>query len=130
VVEDPSTEPHVLPEIERIADRISFDAPVHSVADLAALPPVRHLNVKQSRFGTLERLCGCLDHCRREGISMYAGGQFELGVGRAQIQALASVFYPEGPNDCAPAVYHAPEPAPGLPPSPLHESTWRDATAF
>ena len=33
---------------------------------------------------------------------MYAGGQFELGVGRAQIQAIASLFYPNGPNDCAP----------------------------
>jgi hypothetical protein len=130
IVEDPSTEPHVLPEIERIADRISFDAPVHSVDDLAALPPVRHLNVKPSRFGTLERLCACLDHCRREGIAMYAGGQFELGVGRAQIQALASLFYPDGPNDCAPGAYNAPEPSAGLPVSPLGEGAWRDMTAF
>ena len=78
IIEDPSTEPDVLPVIAAAADRISFDAPVHSVADLAALPPIRHLNVKPSRFGTLERLCACLDHCRREGIAMYAGGQFEL----------------------------------------------------
>jgi hypothetical protein len=130
IIEDPSTEPHVMPEIERAAGRISFDAPVHSVADLAALPPIRHLNVKPSRFGTLERLCACLDHCRREGISMYGGGQFELGVGRAQIQALASLFYPDGPNDCAPGAYNAPDPGPGLPPSPLDESAWRSATAF
>jgi hypothetical protein len=130
IVEDPSTEPHVLPEIERIADRVSFDAPVHSVADLAALPPIRNLNVKPSRFGTVERLCDCLDHCLREGIAMYAGGQFELGVGRAQIQAVASLFYPDGPNDCAPAGYNAPEPSPGLPVSPLPESAWRDLTAF
>jgi hypothetical protein len=130
VIEDPSTTPEVLPEIERIADRISFDAPVHSVDDLAALPPIRHLNVKPSRFGTLERLCACLDHCRREGIAMYAGGQFELGVGRAQIQALASLFYPDGPNDCAPAAYNAPEPSAGLPASPLAEHAWRDLTSF
>jgi hypothetical protein len=130
LVEDPSTEPHVLPEIERIADRVSFDAPVHSVDDLAALPPIRHLNVKPSRFGTLERLCACLDHCLREGIAMYAGGQFELGVGRAQIQAVASLFYPDGPNDCAPGAYNAPEPTAGLPQSPLPESAWRDLTAF
>ena len=110
IIEDPSTEPDVLPAIAAAADRISFDAPVHAVADLAGLPPIRHLNVKPSRFGTLERLCACLDHCRREGIAMYAGGQFELGVGRAQIQAIASLFYPNGPNDCAPGGYNAPEP--------------------
>jgi hypothetical protein len=130
IIEDPSTNPEVLPEIARAAGRISFDAPVHSVADLAALPPIRNLNVKPSRFGTLERLCDCLDHCRREGISMYAGGQYELGVGRAQIQALASLFYPDGPNDCAPGGYNAPEPAAGLAVSPLAEPAWRDHTAF
>lgn len=130
IIEDPSTEPHVLPAIEAAAGRISFDAPVHSVADLANLPPTRHLNVKPSRFGTVERLCSCLDHCLREGIEMYAGGQFELGVGRAQIQAVASLFYPDGPNDCAPGGYNAPEPAAGLPVSPLDESAWRGATAF
>ena len=53
-----------------------------------------------------------------------------LGVGRAQIQALASLFYPGGPNDCAPAGYNAPEPAAGLPVSPLPESAWRGMTAF
>jgi hypothetical protein len=130
IIEDPSTEPHVRPAIDGAADRISFDAPVHAVADLADLPPIRHLNVKPSRFGTLERLCACLEHCRREGIAMYAGGQYELGVGRAQIQALASLFYPAGPNDCAPGGYNAPEPTAGLPVSPLGESAWRGATAF
>jgi hypothetical protein len=130
IIEDPSTDPSVLPAIAVAAGRISFDAPVHSLADLAALPPVRHLNVKPSRFGTVEKLCACLDHCFREGIQMYAGGQFELGVGRAQIQALASLFYPGGPNDCAPGGYNAPEPSAGLPVSPLAESAWRGVTAF
>ena len=34
---------------------------------------------------------------------MYGGGQFELGVGRGQIQYLASLFHPDSPNDVAPA---------------------------
>jgi hypothetical protein len=50
---------------------------------------------------------------------MYGGGQFELGVGRPQIQRLASVFYPDGPNDVAPSEYNAGGPRPGLPQSPL-----------
>jgi hypothetical protein len=100
--------------------RLSFDAPVHSLPDLLGLP-VRPgwLNVKPSRFGTVERLLDCIDHCEAEGIGMYGGGQFELGPGRRQIQTLASVFYPSGPNDVAPADYNVGEPRPGLPQSPL-----------
>jgi hypothetical protein len=130
VIEDPPVDAAAMRALRGAEGRISFDGPVHSVDDLAGLPPVRHLNIKPSRFGTIERLCACLDHCRANGIAMYAGGQFELGVGRAQIQALASVFYPDGPNDCAPGVYNAPEPALGHAESPLPESAWRSLTAF
>jgi hypothetical protein len=50
---------------------------------------------------------------------MYGGGQFELGYGRGQVQALASVFYADGPNDVAPGVYNEPVPRAGGPGSPL-----------
>ena len=100
--------------------RLSFDAPIHSVHDLLALPvSPGWLNIKPSRFGTLARLLECIEHCQTNGIEMYGGGQFELGVGRRHIQVLASVFYPDGPNDVAPSEYNAGEPRPGLPRSPL-----------
>ena len=56
---------------------------------------------------------------RGPGDPMYGGGQFELGVGRRHIQVLASLFYPDGPNDVAPREYNAGDPRPGLPQSPL-----------
>jgi hypothetical protein len=100
--------------------RLSFDAPIHSVRDVLELPITPGwLNVKPSRFGTLARLLDCIEYCGKNGIKMYGGGQFELGVGRHQIQVLASLFYPEGPNDVAPSEYNAGEPRPGLPQSPL-----------
>jgi len=100
--------------------RLSFDAPIHSVADVRALPvEPGWLNIKPSRFGTIERLLECIEHCAANGIQMYGGGQFELGVGRRHIQVLASVFYPEGPNDVAPREYNLGEPRAGLPQSPL-----------
>jgi hypothetical protein len=100
--------------------RLSFDAPIHSVADLQALPvEPGWLNIKPSRFGALARLLECIEHCKASGIQMYGGGQFELGVGRRHIQVLASIFYPGNPNDVAPSKYNAGGPRPGLPQSPL-----------
>ena len=40
-------------------------------------------------------------------------------MGRGQIQALASLFYADGPNDVAPLGYNEPEARAGLPASPL-----------
>jgi hypothetical protein len=104
-------------------DRLSFDAPVHSLKDLDDLPLApRWLNVKPSRFGTVRELLGTIEACEERGIRMYGGGQFELGPGRFHIQRLASVFYPDGPNDVAPSAYNEGEPRHGLPQSPLPPS--------
>ena len=79
----------------------------------------RTLNVKPSRFGSLERLFDFYDHCEANGIGLYGGGQSELGVGRGQIQVLAALLHPDGSNDIAPAGYDWLEFPPGLDPSPL-----------
>lgn len=39
--------------------------------------------------------------------------------GRAQLHALARLYYPGGPNDVVPAGYNAPEPHPDVEPSPF-----------
>jgi len=54
---------------------------------------------------------------------MYGGGQFELGVGRGGIQALASLFYPDAPNDVAPGGYNAATLPEDLPTTPLDPPT-------
>ena len=101
-------------------ERVTWDAPIHSVADVEQLPfPPRVLNSKPSRFGRLSELLAFYDHCEQHGIALYGGGMFELGPGRGQIQYLASLFHPNGPNDVAPSPYNDPEPSPGLPASPL-----------
>jgi L-alanine-DL-glutamate epimerase-like enolase superfamily enzyme len=119
VLEDPVLTAGTAPVVEAEARRVSFDAPVHSLADLLQLPRTGWCNIKPSRFGTVARLLEVIEHCEREGIALYGGGQFEIGPGRGQIQAIASVFYPDGPNDVAPGGYNAPVPADGLPASPL-----------
>lgn len=101
-------------------DRVSWDAIIHSVADIEALPfAPRMVNVKPSRLGPLRELFAAYDHCEAHGIGMYGGGQFELGVGRGHIQYLASLFHPDGPNDVAPGGYNDVDPPAGLPASPL-----------
>ena len=97
--------------LEPHRDRITWDAPIHSWADVEALPfAPRCLNSKPSRFGSVARLFEFYDRCAEHGIALYGGGQFELGVGRGQIQLLAALFHPDGSNDVAPGGYNAPEP--------------------
>jgi hypothetical protein len=106
--------------LEPHRDRITWDAVLHSVADIEGLPfTPRTINVKPSRFGSVRELFAVYEHCEERGISMYGGGQFELGPGRGQIQYLASLFHPDGSNDVAPGGYNEPEPRAGLPESPL-----------
>jgi hypothetical protein len=120
VIEDAWLEDGCREALAGAEDRLSFDAPVHSLADLDALPlEPRWLNIKPSRFGTFRELLQTIEACEERGISMYGGGQYELGPGRPQIQRLASVFYPDGPNDVAPSAYNEGGPREGLPPSPL-----------
>jgi L-alanine-DL-glutamate epimerase-like enolase superfamily enzyme len=119
-IEDPALTPETEPVLAPHRDRITWDAPIHSVADVEALPfPPRALNVKPSRFGPLRELFAFYDHCAARGILLYGGGQFELGPGRGQIQYLASLFCPDAPSDVAPGGYNAVAPADGLPVSPL-----------
>ena len=101
-------------------DRITWDAPIHSIADVQALPfPPKTVNVKPSRFGAISALFDCYDWLAERGIGAYGGGQFELGVGRGQIQLLAALFHPDEPNDTSPSGFHVMDPPPGLEPSPM-----------
>ncbi len=120
VFEDPHDHPAVLELLTPIADRVSYDAPITSVASIAATPiEVRIVNVKPCRVGRLRELGRLYAHCGSAGIQMYNGGMGELGVGRGQAQLLASLFHPGAPNDIAPSGYNLEDPLPGLPPSPL-----------
>ena len=77
------------------------------------------VNLKPSRLGGIKALFDAYDYTRQRGIGAYGGGQFELGVGRGQIQYLASIFHPDTPNDTSPSGFHVVDPPPGLPSSPL-----------
>ena len=120
LLEDPKLTDRTRVLLDPIGGRVSWDAPLHHVDDVEDFPwPPRWLNCKPSRFGTVESLFYFLDHCEANGIRLYGGGQFELDVGRGHIQLLASLFYPDGPNDVAPGGYNDPELDVGLPGSPL-----------
>jgi hypothetical protein len=119
-LEDARLTAETRPVLEPHRDRLTWDFPIHSVEDVEALPfPPRCLNSKPSRFGSVRRLFDFYDLCAERGIAIYGGGQFELGPGRGQIQHLASLFHPDGPNDVAPKEYNEGGPRPGLPQSPL-----------
>ena len=119
-IEDPGLTPATEPMLVPHRDRITWDAPIHSVADVRALPfAPRMLNVKPSRLGSLRALIALYDYCSSEQIGLYGGGQTEISVGRGQIQYLASLFHPGAPNDVAPGAYNVSPLPQGLPGSPL-----------
>ena len=115
---------HDIPEVAELlapeAHRISYDAPIHSKADIDTTPltPVA-LNIKPCRVGDLQSLLDVYAATEEKGLVTYGGGMGELGVGRGQIQLLASLFHPDGPNDTAPGGYNTDQPEAGLPASPL-----------
>lgn len=120
LLEDPNLTAEVRDALDETAlQRLSWDAPITSPLDVpglrestAAFSDLRPaaINIKPSRFGSLERLLGTIALCDMEGIPCYAGGQYELGVGRTQVQAIASLCFPDAPNDCAPTAFHGARP--------------------
>jgi L-alanine-DL-glutamate epimerase-like enolase superfamily enzyme len=119
-IEDPDINDETGPVLEPHADRITWDAPLESLASITSLErKPRAINSKPSRFGSLQELLSVYEHCEREGIAIYGGGQGEQGPGRGQIQYLASLFHPGTSNDVAPSGYNDPAVPDGLPVSPM-----------
>jgi L-alanine-DL-glutamate epimerase-like enolase superfamily enzyme len=88
-----------------LARRLSLDAPVTSAAALDALPArPAAVNLKPARMGGVLEALTCATRCREQGIAVYIGGMFEVGVGREQLRVLAALVSPDGPNDIAPLV--------------------------
>lgn len=120
VLEDPAWTDETREALVPARDRVSWDYPITGVGSVRELPfEPSWLNVKPSRFGSVESLLETIAFCEERAIRMYGGGQFELGVGRRQLHLLASLFYPGSPNDVAPTGYNDPDPPDDLPGSPL-----------
>lgn len=118
-LEDPDLTDDTRAVLEPHSDRVTYDAPLHSVADIAELAPRKAINSKPSRWGSLEELFAVYEHCEREGLAIYSGGQGEVGPGRGQAQYLASLYHPDTPNDIAPSGYNDPAVPEGMPTSPM-----------
>ena len=120
VLEDPAWTDDTAAALDGHEERVSWDLPIRGIDSLADLPfEPEWLNIKPSRFGSVESLLDTIEYCLERDITLYGGGQFELGVGRQHLQALASLFYPDNPNDVAPGGYNDPDLSGDLPASPL-----------
>ncbi|MEV4419626.1 hypothetical protein AB0L40_06545 [Patulibacter sp. NPDC049589] len=118
--EDPFVDDDTRPVLAPHAGRLTWDVPLHDVADLDALPfAPSAVNLKPSRIGSLRELSAFYEACRERGIGTYSGGQTELGPGRGQAQLLAATYHPGGPNDLAPMPFNDVDLPSELPSSPL-----------
>jgi len=89
-------------------------------ADIEALPgEPSWLNIKPSRFGSLESLLETIAHREEHDIRLYGGGQFELGVGRGQDSDGGVALLSRRPQRCRTAAYNDPAVGNELPRSPL-----------
>jgi hypothetical protein len=120
-IEDPDLNDETTPVLEPYSDRVTFDAPLHSLDDVKSMAR-KAINSKPSRFGSLQELLEIYEYCDRNGIAVYGGGQGEVECGRGQIQYLASLFHATTPNDIAPSGYNDPAVPAGLPSSPMDPS--------
>jgi L-alanine-DL-glutamate epimerase-like enolase superfamily enzyme len=119
-IEDPEVTDATIDLLAAHRDRVTWDEPIHAPADIEALPwAPRVLNLKPARFGSVRQLFDTYDYCEAHGIGAYGGGMFEQGPGRGQLQYLASLFHPDGPNDLAPVGYNLRTLDEHLPRSPL-----------
>ncbi len=119
-LEDPDINDDTRPVLEPYMDRVTWDAPLHSLADITSLEyEPKAINSKPSRFGSVAELLSVYEHCAKRGIKIYGGGQGEVGIGRGQIQYLGSLFHADTPNDTAPSGYNDPSVPSGLPTSPM-----------
>ena len=117
-LEDPDLSGEAAEVLRPHAERITWDAPLHSLEDVKEMGG-KAINSKPSRFGSLRELVAIYEHCEREGIAVYGGGQGEVECGRGQIQYLASLFHASTPNDTAPSGYNDHSVPAGLPTSPM-----------
>ena len=117
-LEDPDLNDETREVLAPHDDRVTWDAPLHSLADVKQMAR-KAINSKPSRFGSLKELLEIYEHCEANGIAIYGGGQGELQCGRGQIQYLASLFHSETPNDVAPSGFNDPAVPTGMPTSPI-----------
>jgi len=116
---DPALTPETIGLLDHSRHQIAWDEPVQAPSDLEHREPLAAVNVKPSRLGGLAALLELVARCRRRGVALYGGGQSEIGPGRGQIQLLAALLYPDGPNDVAPVGYDNLGSDVPLPPRPL-----------
>ncbi len=120
IIEDPALTDDTRNLFNEHEDRVAWDYPIRGIGTIKDLPwEPNWLNIKPSRFGSIQSLFETIEYCLDHDIQMYGGGQFELDVGREHIQSIASLFYPDAPNDVAPKEYNDPQPGGNLATSPL-----------
>ena len=117
-------DPHDLPAAQEViaphAGRVSYDAPIHPAATSTRRPQaVRDRQHQAVPDRQAPRAARALRRCETAGWRCTAEAWASSGVARGQIQLLASLFHPDGPDDIfAPTGFNALDPAAGLPASP------------
>ena len=104
-LEDPALTDETDAVLRPYRDRVTWDAPIHSVADVEALAvPAARAQLEAVALRPPERAARLLRLLRRPWRSASTAAACSSSApARGQIQYLASLFHPDAPNDVAPA---------------------------
>ncbi len=126
-LEDPDLTDETREVLKPHWDRLTYDAPLHSLEDVKKLAARARDQLEAVALWLARRAARRSTRtARSRGLQVYGGGQGEVGLGRGQIQYLASLYHPDTPNDTAPAGYNDPAVPEGMPTSPMDPVPSRD----
>ena len=120
-LEDPKIDDGTRPILEEVAAQVTWDAIIHSVEDIEALPwPPKTVNVKPSRFGSIQRLFAAYDYCEeRRDRRVRRWPVRARRRPRATSSTSPRCSIRTRRTTSRPAASTCPIPTPGLPTSPL-----------
>ena len=125
-LEDPDLNDETREVLEPHADRVTWDAPLHSLADVKEMAR-KAINSKPSRFGSLQELLDDLRVLRaRTGSRSTAAARARFSAGAARSSTWPRCFTPSTPNDVAPRATTTRRCPTGMPTSPMDPAPERD----
>ena len=132
-LEDPDVTAETRPLLDPVSERVTWDAPIHSIADIEAMPwsPPKTVNIKPSRFGPISNLFAAYDYCERRASAPTAAARPSSARAAARSSTWPRSSIPTPPTTSPPAATttRPRRPSRGCPPARSSRRSSRSVSA-